>query len=357
VISLALRLARADFMLDATLELPARGVTALFGPSGCGKTTMLRALAGLERASGHVNLGDEVWQDDARGIFVPTHRRALGYVTQEAALFSHLDVRGNLAYGARRAGGASRIVMEPVIELLGIGPLMARMPAALSGGERQRIAIARALAASPRLLLLDEPLAALDAARKAEVLPYLDRLHAELALPVIYVTHAMEEVMRLADHLVLLDAGRVVASGPLTETLSRLDLPAAWAHEAGVILDAVVGAVDAPWHLARFDVDGERCCFWARDQRLSPGTSVRIRVLARDVSLTLTRQTDTSIANQLACTVEALGPGEHPAQLLVRLRAGAAPLVARITRRSAHALQIAPGRALWAQVKSVALME
>jgi molybdate transport system ATP-binding protein len=185
-----LTLSRRDFTLDVSLSLPARGVSALFGPSGCGKTTLLRALAGLERAHGRVALGSDVWQDDAQRRFVPTHRRPIGYVIQDAALFPHLDVRRNLDYGRQRiAVHERRIALDQVIDLLGIGHLLERRPDTLSGGERQRVAIARALATSPALLLMDEPLAALDARRKAEVLPYLDRLHAELGMPVLYVSH------------------------------------------------------------------------------------------------------------------------------------------------------------------------
>jgi molybdate transport system ATP-binding protein len=257
VIEATLRLPRAGFTLDVALALPPRGVSALFGPSGCGKTTVLRAFAGLERAAGRIALGDEVWQDDATRVFVPTHRRALGYVIQESALFPHLDVRRNLDYGRRRiAPEARRIALDQVVELLGIGALMARRPETLSGGERQRVAIARALATSPRLLLLDEPLAALDAARKAEVLPYLDRLHAELAIPILYVSHAIEEVARLAHHLVLMEAGRVVAAGPVADVMSRLDVPTARGEGAGVVLEAVVAERAAPWQLARRAVGG-----------------------------------------------------------------------------------------------------
>jgi molybdate transport system ATP-binding protein len=359
VIEAQLALARRGFTLSVSLRLPARGVTALFGPSGCGKTTLLRALAGLERAAGRVALGDEVWQDDAARRFVPTHRRAIGYVIQEAALFPHLDVRRNLAYGQRRvAAGARRIALDQVVDLLGIGHLLERRPDTLSGGERQRVAIARALATSPRLLLMDEPLAALDAKRKAEVLPYLDRLHAELGIPLVYVSHSIDEVARLADHLVLLDAGRVLADGPLADMLARLDLPVAFGDDAGVVLDAVVGERDAQWQLARLDVDGSQDCrLWTRDQGLAVGRRVRLRVLARDVSLTCTRQTGTSIGNQLQGTVEAIAADAHPALALVRVRVGAAPVVARLTRRSADALQLAVGMPVWAQVKTVALME
>jgi molybdate transport system ATP-binding protein len=357
-----LHLTRRDFALDVALALPGRGVTALFGPSGCGKTTILRALAGLERAQGRVCVGGEVWQDDATRRFVPTHRRALGYVIQEAVLFPHLDVQRNLDYGRRRVAASQRRVdLDPMVELLGIAHLMARRPATLSGGERQRVAIARALATHPRLLLMDEPLAALDAARKAEVLPYLDRLQAELDIPIVYVTHAIDEVARLADHMVLLEAGRVLAGGPLTDTLARLDLPLPLGEEAGIVLPARVGERDAAWQLARLDVAGTRgeagCRLWARDPGLPVGRRVRVRVLARDVSLTRTPQTGTSIVNQLAGTVEALADDSHPALALVRVRVGSSALIARLTRRSAHALELRPGVPVWAQVKSVALME
>ncbi len=358
MIDARLAIARRDFRLDVALALPQRGVTALFGPSGCGKTTLLRALAGLERAAGRVALGDEVWQDDALQRFVPTHRRAIGYVIQEAALFPHLDVQRNLAYGLKRIpAGTRRIALDQVVELLGIGHLLERRPDTLSGGERQRVAIARALATSPALLLMDEPLAALDAQRKAEVLPYLDRLPAELGIPIVYVSHSVDEVARLADHLVLMDAGRVLVDGPLPEMLARLDLPVAFGDDAGVVLDGVVGERDERWQLARLDVDGEACRMWARDQGLPVGRRVRLRVLARDVSLTRTPQTGTSIGNQLRGSIEAIADDEHPALALVRVRVGSAAVVARLTRRSAHALELAVGMPVWAQVKTVALME
>ena len=358
MIEAQLRLPRRGFTLDVALSLPAHGVTALFGPSGCGKTSVLRALAGLERAAGRVAFGTTVWQDDAQGLFVPTHQRAIGYVIQEAALFPHLDVQHNLAYGLKRiASSQRRIALDQVVGLLGIAHLLQRRPDALSGGERQRVAIARALATSPALLLMDEPLAALDARRKAEVLPYLDRLHEELGIPIVYVSHAIDEVARLADHLVLMDAGRVLADGPLPDMLARLDLPVAFGDEAGVVLDAVIGARDAQWHLARLDVDGEACRLWTRDPGQEVGRHVRLRVLARDVSLTRTPQTGTSIGNQLRGTIEAIADDEHPALALVRVRVGTAPVVARLTRRSAHALELTLGMPVWAQVKTVALME
>lgn len=358
MIEARLSLPRRGFMLNLSLNLPARGVTALYGPSGCGKTTVLRALAGLERAAGRVVVDGAVWQDDATQTFVPTHRRPIGYVIQEAALFPHLDVRRNLDYGLKRIAAADRrIALDQVVALLGIAHLLERRTGTLSGGERQRVAIARALATSPRLLLMDEPLAALDAPRKAEVLPFLDRLHDELGIPIVYVSHAIDEVARLADHLVLMSAGRVQVDGPVADMLARLDLPVAQGDEAGVVLDGIVAERDAQWQLARLDVDGETCRFWARDQGLPVGRRVRLRVLARDVSLARSPPSSTSIGNQMHGTVEAIADDEHPALALVRVRVGTAPVVARLTKRSAHALGLSVGAPVWAQVKTVALME
>jgi molybdate transport system ATP-binding protein len=344
-----------EFCLSVDLRLPGRGVTALFGPSGSGKTTLLRCFAGLQHApNGRLQVAGEVWQDARRGIFLPTHRRPLGYVFQDARLFAHLDVQRNLEFGLRRVAAAHRhVAWNQAIELLGIGHLLKRSPAGLSGGERQRIGIARALLTSPRLLLLDEPLAALDHARRREVLPYLERLHSELAIPVIYVSHASEEVARLADHLVVLEAGRVVAAGALGEILARLDLPLRLGEEAGVVLQGRIAARDIQWMLARVDFDGGS--LWTRDSGVPIGQSVRVRILARDVSLSVQRS-DSSIANTLAGTLLAVGDDEHPALLLARLQIGSAVLLARLTRRSADHLGLAPGAALWIQIKAVALL-
>ncbi|WP_395701527.1 molybdenum ABC transporter ATP-binding protein [Aquabacterium sp.] len=360
MIEAQLHLARPGFALELSLALPDQGVSVLFGPSGCGKTTVLRALAGLERAAGRVVVAGERWQDDASGHWLPTHRRPLGYVIQEAALFPHLDVRRNLDYGRRRiATSAQRIALDQVVELLGLGALMSRRPATLSGGERQRVAIARALATSPQLLLMDEPLAALDAARKAEILPYLERLHRTLALPIVYVTHAMDEVARLADHLVLMDAGRVRAAGPLAELLSRVDLPLGRQDEAGVVIEAELLAHDTAYALSRIGFAGGTLWLGAAPQAV--GERVRARVLARDVSVTRQPPAETSILNVLPVRLEALQAEGGTA--LLRLAVGPPPagsrgvhLLARITRKSCDALHLAPGDLLYAQVKGVALM-
>jgi molybdate transport system ATP-binding protein len=363
MIEASLRLARGGFTLDVDLRLPARGVSAVFGPSGCGKTTLLRCLAGLERAAGgRVVVAGAAWQDETRRIFVPTHRRPVGVVFQEASLFEHLSVRGNVEFGWRRVPPQERrVAIEQAVEWTGIGPLMQRAPAGLSGGERQRVALARALAVSPRLLLMDEPLAALDAARKAEILPALELLNAASGIPIVYVSHAVAEVARLADHVVMMEAGRVVATGPVGELLARLDLPLPPGEDAGVALAGAVGALDPEWQLARLDVPG--ASFWSRDPGLPLGHPIRLRVLARDVSLSHGPFEASSIQNQLPAMVEAIAEdAQHPAQALVRVRTltgvdGGALLLARVTRRAVHTLGLAPGKKVWAMVKSVALME
>ena len=350
---------RSGFCLDVDLHLPGRGVSALFGPSGSGKTTCLRAMAGLEHAPGGCfAVADEVWQDDEKGIFLPTHRRRLGYVFQEASLFPHLSVRGNMEYGQRRAGAETadagpRVELATVAELLGIGHLLGRRPDTLSGGERQRVAIARALLTSPRLLLMDEPLAALDHRRKQEILPYLERLHDELSIPVVYVSHAPDEVARLADHLVLLDAGKAVASGPISETLARTDLPPAFTDDAGVVLETVLVGHDAD-HLSRLEFAGGAFLVSQRPEAI--GSRLRCRIHARDVSLARQRPVASSILNILPVTVTAVAATDTPGQMLVQLRSGDALLLARITERSRRELRLEAGQPLWAQIKAVALL-
>ncbi|MDP2834351.1 MAG: molybdenum ABC transporter ATP-binding protein [Pseudomonadota bacterium] len=349
------------FSLDVDLCLPGVGVTVLFGHSGSGKTTLLRCVAGLQRAVGELVVNGEVWQDATTTL--PTHRRAIGYVFQEASLFPHLDVQRNLEYGLRRVPEARRRVgLKQAIDLLGIGHLLGRKPDSLSGGERQRVGIARALAVSPEILLMDEPLAALDLARKQEILPYLERLHDDLEIPVLYVSHSPDEVARLADHLVVLEQGRVVASGGLSETLARLDLPIHLGEDAGVVLDGEVVEIDANWHLARVRVGqaeshpGGPVSLWVRDSGHPVGHRARVRILARDVSLALDRHDDSSILNTLSATVVEVADDSHPALSMVRLDVGGAPLVARLTRRSVSGLELRPGKLVWAQIKAVALI-
>lgn len=348
------QLARGGFSLDVDFQAPARGVTAVFGPTGCGKTTLLRLIAGLERdPNGRVAVAGDLWQDGAR--FTPSHRRAVGYVPQDAGLFPHLSVRGNLEFGYRRiAQRDRRMAFDEVTNLLELYSLLDRRPATLSGGERQRVAIGRALLTSPSILLLDEPLSALDARRKAEILPYLDRLHDALEIPVLYVTHAIDEVAQLADFIVLMDTGRITTSGPALQLMSRLDTPLAETADAEAILEGRVESHDEQYNLTRVTTDGG--AFTVARTDLPLGQRVRLRIRARDVSITLAHQSLTSILNILSAKVVEMSDAPS-AQVTVRLALSPdAAILARITRKSADNLALEHGKRVFAQIKTVALV-
>ncbi|WP_095053680.1 molybdenum ABC transporter ATP-binding protein [Pseudomonas sp. Irchel s3b2] len=353
-----LKLNYSGFALDIDLQLPGRGVTALYGHSGSGKTTCLRCIAGLEQAEqGFIQVNDEIWQDSDKRIFVPPHKRALGYVFQEASLFPHLSVRANLEFGLRRIPRQQRRVdMAHATELLGIGHLLGRDPQNLSGGERQRIGIARALLTSPKLLLMDEPLAALDSQRKNEILPYLQRLHDELDIPVLYVSHSQDEVARLADHLVLLSNGKALASGAIGETLARLDLPLALGDDAGVVIEGHVSAYDADYQLLTLQLPNTDLSIRVAHSPMAEGQALRCKVQARDVSLSLQGVEQSSILNRLPVTVINEIGADNAAHVLIRLNAAGTPLLARITRYSRDQLGVHPGQQLWAQIKAVAVL-
>ncbi len=347
-------LERANFSLNVDLRLPSNGVTVLFGPSGCGKTTCLRAMAGLERAQGSVQVNGETWQDDVTRTWLPTHQRALGYVFQETSLFDHLNVRRNMEYGLKRLlPQRRRVSLEQAVELLGLAALLERTPQTLSGGERQRVAIARALATSPGVLLMDEPLAALDAARKAEVLPYLERLQRELSIPIVYITHSSDEVARLATHLVLLQAGRVIAQGMPQELMARLDLPMAAGDTAAALVHGQVTAWDATDQLLTVAFPGGDMHLATAKER-PIGENVRLRVLARDVSLARTPPQDSSVLNVLPARITEI-TADAPGQVMVRLDLAGTPLMARITQRSRRDLSLLVGEHVFVQVKGVAL--
>lgn len=349
-IELRLQLARSDFALDVALTLPAQGVTVVFGPSGSGKSTLLRAIAGLEpTARGRVRIGDAVWQNDDK--WLPPHRRAVGVVFQQAALLPHLSVHDNLRYGWRRSGAPADALPE-WIDKLALGPLLARSPTTLSGGERQRVALARALVCRPRWLLLDEPLSALDAERRAEILPYLETIRQQANIPVLYVTHAVEEAARLADHLVLLEAGKVYVAGPALEVLNRPDLPLALRDDAAAVIEATVAADDGHGMLL---LDTPAGTLRVHGPAHRAGTIVRLRVQARDVSVALSAHADTSVVNIVAAVLESLSSLPN-GQLQLRLRAGEVLLLARVSHQSAERLQLHEGLPLWAQIKAVALL-
>ncbi|MBN2907742.1 MAG: molybdenum ABC transporter ATP-binding protein [Rhodobacteraceae bacterium] len=351
-LSVALSHDLPGFTLDVAFEAP-RGVTVLFGQSGSGKTTIINAVAGLVRPrSGRVAVDGQVLLDTARGVWLPPHRRRIGYVFQEARLFPHLSVRQNLAYGrwfARaRPGGES---LEKVVEMLGIGHLLARRPAGLSGGEKQRVAIGRALLARPALILADEPLAALDEARKAEIMPYFERLRDEVSVPILYVSHSAAEVARLATTVVALRDGRVIGQGPAARVLGDPQVTPLGAHQAGAVLQARVVAhhIDG---LSELEAGGQRLL--VPGVAGAPGTALRVHVEAGDVMLATRRPEGISALNVLPATVRELRLGTGPGAL-VQLAVGDSVILSRITRRSAQALGLAPGQQVFAVLKAISV--
>lgn len=345
---------RGRFLLDASFRSDAP-IVALFGRSGSGKTTLIESIAGLVRPSrGHIVIEGRALFDSAKGIDLPPEARRVGYVFQDGLLFPHLSVAANLAYGERLTPPGERFVERTrVIALLGLDDLMERRPASLSGGEKQRVAIGRALLASPRILLMDEPLASLDAPRKAEILQYVELLRDELKLPIVYVSHALEEVTRLADRVVLMADGRVLAQGGIAELMARRDLaPHTGRFEAGAVIEAVVARLDERFGLTILSFAGGELVVPNVDAL--PGEPVRARIRARDVAISLSRPRDTSIQNVLPASVRAVGE-EFGAIVDVSLEVGGTPLLARITRESAHRLRLAPGLPVFALVKAVAI--
>jgi len=349
------RLQKGNFLLNLDFQAPNKGVTAIFGHSGSGKTTLLRCVAGLERApQGFFRLNEQCWQDENHHHFLPTHQRPLGYVFQETSLFYHLSVKRNLEYGFHRISIDQRkVTFSDAVELLGISPLLIRNPKHLSGGERQRVAIACALLTSPQLLLMDEPLAALDAESKSEILPYLERLHTELSIPVLYITHDLSEVMRLADTLLVLSQGELIGQGALLDVLTRMDLPLTRMDEAGVVIEATVTEHDEMFHLTYLNFCGGQLSMQRED--LSLGEKVRVRLKARDVSLALENETQSSILNIFKAQILEISE-TRIGQWTIKLDIQGALLLARITKKSGILLNLKVGMTVYARIKSVALL-
>jgi len=352
VIECKIKVQLESFMLDANFSIPDRGITVVFGPSGSGKTTLLRATAGLEKSDkGFLKIGDSVWQKGED--FLATHKRQIGYVFQDAALFDHLDVKGNLNFVIKRAIGLKEDFIESIHNLLEIKTLLNRKTTQLSGGEKQRVAIARALLTNPKILLLDEPLSALDLKRKNEILPYLDSIHNDLEIPILYVTHSQDEMSRLADHLLLIEDGNIVGSGPVNDMLTRFDMPLSHGGDAVSIIEAEVLKRDSEFNLMHLDFLGGQ--FIVPDNSFPVQTKVRIRVVARDVSLTKSKQVDTSILNIFPAMVQEI-VNEGEAQVMVRLQIKETILLACITRKSSYKLRLEKGSEVFVQVKSVAIL-
>ncbi len=343
----------SDFRLAFDLDLPATGLTAICGPSGCGKTTLLRCVAGLESDfQGTVRVGPCVWQDAVTTLHL--HQRALGYVFQSGELFAHLNVAGNLRFAWDRTPvDRRRVTWDEVVELLGLAALLERGTGTLSGGERQRVALGRALLKSPDLLVLDEPLTALDRSTRRAIYPLLERLRDEFAIPILYVTHVVDEAARLADRLVLMENGQVTNQGPLVELLTAPEPGLAHGEDAGAVVTATVGQIDDEFHLASLEFAGGQLL--VSDRGLAKGAKARVRIHARDVSLALAPSAGTSILNILPAEVIDVLPDDQ-ARVVVRLRIGETILLASVTGRSAQTLELKPGKSVWAQIKSVAIL-
>ncbi len=348
--------ALGDFSLDVDLQLPGRGVIALFGHSGSGKTTLLRAIAGLERFNGTLTVNGETWQDEK--IFLPVHQRPIGYVFQEPSLFPHLSVRDNLEFGMCRIAESKRQIKRiQVIEWLGIGRLLGRGVQKLSGGERQRVAIGRALLTSPELLLMDEPLSALDEPSKQEILPYLERLHDELAIPMLYVSHSIAEVSRLADYIVQMEAGRAVDQGSAVELLSSLHQHTVPGEEPGAVIEARIAEHDDHHHLTALALPGGLQIIAPR-LAAAIGVRARVRIPAREVSIALTVPQGTSILNILPAKIIDHSEGD-PGRVLVQLclEGSDTRLLSRISRYSWERLGLHKGMKVQAQIKSMSLAQ
>lgn len=345
------------FSLDVAFDVPSTGVTVLFGPSGCGKTTVLRCVAGLERAHGFVKIKGNTWQDDKSHIFLPTYQRRLGYVFQEASLFSHLNVQENLRYGLKRIKsqeGEKRLAIA--VELLGIGDLLNRQVSELSGGERQRCAIARALAIEPYVLLMDEPLAALDPERRREILPWLEKLRSELAIPVLYITHSEEELLRLGDQVALLRQGKLEAFGPVGEVSLQMGLDDGHAHGTASLFTGRVAQKDTQWALMQVKCHG--IAFWIPDNGLPLDAQVRVHVSADAVVLSERNASGTSIPNAFYGAIKRVVPlRADAAQVIVEIDANGQSLLAAVTKRAVHDLDLHPGKLMWAMVKTANILQ
>ncbi|MBF0453715.1 MAG: molybdenum ABC transporter ATP-binding protein [Magnetococcales bacterium] len=344
------------FYLDSQLSADLSGVTGLFGPSGSGKTTLLRCLSGLERAErGVVCFGDQIWQDESKGIFLPPHQRPVGVVFQESRLFDHLTIKENLQFGHQRAKKAqSRVCWDEVIDILELAPLLTRHPQRLSGGEQQRVAIGRTLLTGPQLLIMDEPLASMDHTGKKKILGFIHRVQTHLKLPILHVSHDMGEILQLADYLALMEKGRILATGPIHEMITRLDLPLAHRGDASTLLAAQVTEQELAYHLSHLTFGKPSQQLFIPNTSLSLGEQVRVRIFARDVSLTLEQPKQTSILNHFPAKVVEIMP-ENPAQSMVKLSVSGSPILSRITKKSLESLGIVEGLSVIAQVKSIAL--
>lgn len=344
------------FSLEVKLSLPGSGITAVIGESGSGKTTLLRCMAGLEHGPNNLmQVNGVFWQNNTTTL--PVYQRRVAYVFQENGLLPHLNAKDNLKFALKRARGTALPNLDDVVDLMGIAALLNHYPTQLSGGEKQRVAIARALLTRPDLLLMDEPLASLDSARKHEILPYIEKLKTQNHGPIVYVSHDINEVVRLADHIVVLEQGKVILQGQTDMVIRQLSAQHKLADEASVVLDGRIIKRDEQWHLCHIQLTkAEQHSLQIKDNGTAIGQTVRLRLLAKDVSLTLEQHLDSSIVNRLPVSVSQLHPDTDPAMLLVELQLQHSLILAKITRYSAAQLQLKVGQKVWAQIKSVAIV-
>ena len=354
--SASLLLPRDDgFKLECSFDFPNSGITVLFGASGSGKTTVLRCIAGLERARGFVKVDGVNWKNDAQKLIQPTWERPLGYVFQEASLFPHMTAKQNIEFAVKRSKSAdARSRMEEAIDLLGIRGLLGRKPAQLSGGERQRVAIARAVATEPKIMLFDEPLAALDFKRKSEIMPWLEKLKGNLKIPMLYVTHSAEEVLHLADNLIVMEDGKIKTSGALTDVLANIDLPIKIGEDAGVLLKGKVVSKEPEWSL--MTVDCGNIALHISDNGQPVGSAASLRILAREVVFAIDRPVDLSVQNAFEGTVEEISIHGDGADALVRTNCSGQIIIGKLTRKALSELGIKEGSRIWLLIKSVAVL-
>jgi len=353
-----LSIQKGAFKANVKFDFKVGECLALWGPSGSGKTTLLRCIAGFDKPeAAFVNIAGEVWQSSAQGLNLPTFKRSMGYVFQEASIFSHLNVQDNLTYAVRR----NKVQVVPsfwktIVELLDVAPMMHKYASQLSGGERQRVAIARALLTSPKLLLLDEPLSALDGHKKDEVLPWLERVKQELGISMIYVTHALDELTKLADSVVVMSEGKSIKQGGVIEVLSGLH-PHLYtdSHEPSVLVEGVIKQLDTHWHLAQLEFDGGT--LWLKDQNFKLAQTVRVKISATDVSIATELPHHSSIQNTIAGNITEILQLQHPGECLVKVSCAGTVLLSKITSRSVEQLHLSAGRPVWLQLKSVALLK
>ncbi len=343
----------ATFELELKADIPSEGITAIFGPSGSGKTTLLRCIAGLEKAQGRITFNQSTWQ--SHDIFLPTHKRPIGYVFQEALLFPHLNVAENLAFAERRSEHkADKISRKTLVQLFNLEHLLAQNIQQLSGGEQQRVAIVRALLIQPQCLLMDEPLASLDDHHKATIIDYLETLKKSLNIPILYVSHSMAEITRLADHILVMQEGKLIDHGRFDAVLNSTESPLHQYHDSGSVINAVVAEKDEQWQLAKINFDGGH--LWLEDNMIPLMKAVRLRILAKDISLSIHKPSASSIVNVLPATIEEIKSDTTQTLNLVKITIGNTVLVATLTRRSINELNIQPKDQVWAQIKSAALV-